>query len=41
MNYIEKEINQFKKDWREDFERNMKYFEERAKCFLEKKQNSN
>ena len=36
MNYIEKEINQFKKDWREDFERNMKHFEERAKYFLEK-----
>lgn len=36
MNYIEKEINKFKKDWREDFERSMKYFEERAKRFLEK-----
>ena len=35
MNFV-KEINQFKKDWREDFERNMKHFEERAKYFLEK-----
>jgi hypothetical protein len=36
LNYIEKKINDFKKEWREDFERNMKYLEERTKEFLDK-----
>ena len=36
LNYIEKKINDFKKEWREDFERDMKYFEERTKGFLDK-----
>jgi hypothetical protein len=34
LNYIEKKINDFKKEWREDFERNMKYLEERTKEFF-------
>ena len=36
LNYIEKKINDFKKEWREDFERNMKEFEEDTKRFLDK-----
>ena len=36
LNYIENQINNFKKEWREDFERNMKYFEETTKYFLDK-----
>ena len=36
LNYIEKKINDFKKEWREDFERNIKEFEENTKRFLDK-----
>ena len=36
LNYIENQINDFKKEWREDFERNMNYFEETTKYFLDK-----
>lgn len=36
LNYIEKEINNFKKEWKDDFERNMKYFDENVKNFLDK-----
>ena len=36
LKYIEKIINKFKNDLRDDFERKMKYFEERTKYFLDK-----
>ena len=39
LNYIENEINNFKKEWREEFERKMSYFEERTKTFLDKNKN--
>ena len=36
LNYIEKEINKFKEEWRQDFEWNMKRFEEKTKRFLDR-----
>ena len=36
LNYIEKEINKFKIEWREDFKWKMKCFEENTKKFLDK-----
>ena len=36
LNYIEKEIDKFKKEWKEDFEKNMKNFEKSTKIFLDK-----
>ena len=33
LNYIEKEINNFKKEWKDYFERSMKYLDEKIKEF--------
>jgi hypothetical protein len=34
LNYIEKEINNFKKEWKDNFERSMKILDEKVKKFL-------
>ena len=39
LNYIENEINKFKMDWRDNFEKEMNDFEERVKLFLDKNRN--
>ena len=36
LDYIEKKINIFKEEWREDFERTARYFDEKVKNFLDK-----
>ena len=36
LNYIEKEFNNFKKEWKDDFERRIQYFDENVKKFLVK-----
>ena len=35
LNYIEKEISNFKKEWKDDFERSMKFLDEKVKKFLD------
>jgi len=39
LNYIEKKVNDFKKEWKEYFESSFKYFEENIKYFFEKNRN--
>ena len=36
LNYIEKEINNFKKEWKDYFEKSMKYLDEKIKDFFNK-----
>ena len=36
LNYIEKKVNDFKKEWKEYFESSFKYFKEKIKTFFEK-----